>query len=292
MAQAPIMPLFTDALIGDTMHLTTEEFGAYLLILIATWRNNGSALRDDDIKMSRIIRCGLNRWRTKIKPRLIEFFDISDGLWHQKRLEKEWVTVLENKKKQAIKGRLSGVARSLKKLEIERTDVGQRFELNANPLILKKEEEEDSDSPSGESAATSAANDAQTPEEKIAPEESIDPVKALWSRGLKLLLDAGVPEKQARGLMGKWRREFGDAAVMVAIAAAENELATEPISFISACLANSRAAKESNGNGRHPPNTAATERFLASRQATLDAVFRVEQRNRTRETGDRETDCC
>jgi hypothetical protein len=37
MAQAPVMPLFTDALIGDT---TPErfEFGAYLLIMIATWR--------------------------------------------------------------------------------------------------------------------------------------------------------------------------------------------------------------------------------------------------------------
>jgi uncharacterized protein YdaU (DUF1376 family) len=39
MSQAPSMPVFTDALLGDTMRLSTEEFGAYCLLLFVTWRN-------------------------------------------------------------------------------------------------------------------------------------------------------------------------------------------------------------------------------------------------------------
>jgi uncharacterized protein YdaU (DUF1376 family) len=93
MAKAPIMPVFTDALIGDTTHLSTEQFGAYVLILLATWRNNGRALPDDDARMARLCRAGVQRWRAKLRPALVEFFDISDGLWHQHRLEKEWARV-------------------------------------------------------------------------------------------------------------------------------------------------------------------------------------------------------
>jgi uncharacterized protein YdaU (DUF1376 family) len=93
MAKAPIMPVFTDALIGDTTHLSTEQFGAYVLILLATWRNNGRALPDDDERMAHVCRAGVKRWRSKLRPAVSEFFDISDGSWRQHRLEKEWERV-------------------------------------------------------------------------------------------------------------------------------------------------------------------------------------------------------
>ncbi len=84
------MPVFTDALIGDTLHLSEAEFGAYCLILFTTWRNNGQALIDDDARLARVCRVSISRWRNKLRPILASFFDISDGFWHQKRLEKEW----------------------------------------------------------------------------------------------------------------------------------------------------------------------------------------------------------
>ena len=46
MAEAPIMPFYTDAYIGDTFHLSTIEHGAYLLLLIFMWRNGGSLNND------------------------------------------------------------------------------------------------------------------------------------------------------------------------------------------------------------------------------------------------------
>lgn len=102
------MPLFTDALIGDTTHLSTEEFGAYCLLLITTWRNNGQPFADDDVRLARICRASLHVWRSRLRPVLSAFFDISDGKWRQKRLEKEWRRVTQNIETSRTNGRLGG----------------------------------------------------------------------------------------------------------------------------------------------------------------------------------------
>jgi uncharacterized protein YdaU (DUF1376 family) len=107
MSQAPSMPIFTDALLGDTTHLSMEEFGAYCMILFVTWRNNGAALPDDDVRFARMCRVTVGRWRSKIRPALEAFFDLSGGTWRQKRLEKEWEFVQEraaNSRRNGSKG--------------------------------------------------------------------------------------------------------------------------------------------------------------------------------------------
>lgn len=137
MSQAPAMPLWTDALIGDTTHLSAEEFGAYLLILIATWRNNGQPFANDDTRLARICRVTVARFRERLRPILVSFFNLSDGSWRQKRLEKEWKYVAELSAVQSKKGKLSGEARRLKRNETDRTAVASGLEPegqpNANP---------------------------------------------------------------------------------------------------------------------------------------------------------------
>lgn len=90
MSQAPAMPLFCDAYLADTMHLSLEEHGAYLKLLMITWRNNGKPLPDDDGRLARMLGITPAKWRTKLRPVLAPFFDLSEGAWRQKRLEKEW----------------------------------------------------------------------------------------------------------------------------------------------------------------------------------------------------------
>src|SRR5580765_2089602 len=105
------MPVFIDALIGDTLHLSAEEFGAYCLILFATWRNNGRALGDDDRELARICRVSETRWRRILRPKLLGFFNISDGNWRQKRLEKEWEFVVAAREERRNAGRRGAQAR-------------------------------------------------------------------------------------------------------------------------------------------------------------------------------------
>jgi uncharacterized protein YdaU (DUF1376 family) len=91
MAEAPIMPFFTDAYLADTGHLSTIEHGAYMLILIACWRAGGT-LPNDDKRLARYAHLGSQQWQ-RIKPVIMEFFQ-SDGeqIW-QGRLMDELVAV-------------------------------------------------------------------------------------------------------------------------------------------------------------------------------------------------------
>lgn len=63
-----------------------------------------------------------------------------------------------------------------------------------------------------------------------------DPVKALFDDGVKLLTEAGTPEKQARSLIGGWRKAHGDEATRTAIQAAYDHGALAPVEFIVASL--------------------------------------------------------
>lgn len=111
MAQAPVMPVWTDALIGDTTHLSTEQFGAYVLILIATWRNNGKPLPDDDERMAHVSRVSVKKWRQKLRPVVGEFFRVDETGWHQLRLEKEWARVEQKLKQRRSAGRKGGLSK-------------------------------------------------------------------------------------------------------------------------------------------------------------------------------------
>jgi len=114
MSQAPMMPVWPDALLGDTLHLSAERFGAYLLLLFATWRNNGKPLPDDDRKLARICRSTVAHWRRALRPTVIEFFQTDDGFLHQKRLESEWNWIREKVEINKINGAAGGTATALK----------------------------------------------------------------------------------------------------------------------------------------------------------------------------------
>lgn len=48
MSSFPSLPLFTDAFLADTGHLSAQETGAYLLLLMMAWRLPECRLPDND----------------------------------------------------------------------------------------------------------------------------------------------------------------------------------------------------------------------------------------------------
>jgi uncharacterized protein YdaU (DUF1376 family) len=81
------MPLYIGDYLGDTAHLTTEQHGAYLLLLMHQWRRG--FLPADDESLAQITRCTIGRWKTKISGVVLPFFSaIAEGLI-QRRLDKE-----------------------------------------------------------------------------------------------------------------------------------------------------------------------------------------------------------
>ena len=102
MAEFPALPLFTDAYLADTGHLSGVESGAYLHLLIIAWRMPDCALPDDDLRLARWARFSPHVWK-QIKPIVMSFWDLRDGMWTQKRLldERAEVTKLSEVRRSA-----------------------------------------------------------------------------------------------------------------------------------------------------------------------------------------------
>lgn len=87
MAEFPALPLWTDAYLGDTTHLTTIEHGAYLLLLMVAWRNGGW-LPNDDKLLARYARLNMAQWG-RIRHTIMAFFIVENDRVIQRRLRDE-----------------------------------------------------------------------------------------------------------------------------------------------------------------------------------------------------------
>lgn len=77
-----------------------------------------------------------------------------------------------------------------------------------------------------------------------------DPTKFLFDSGVRLLGAAGISNKQARALVGKWRSQNSDEAVFAALGMAQREGAIDPVPFIERCLKFAAKRKsQDSGNG-------------------------------------------
>jgi len=112
MSNQPFMQFYVADYLVDTQHLTTEQHGAYLLLLMTMWHNAGS-LPNDEKKLARIARVTLKRWHI-IADSVMEFFEIEDDTITQKRLVEEYQKAVSKSEKRKTSGSLGGKAKSLK----------------------------------------------------------------------------------------------------------------------------------------------------------------------------------
>ncbi len=97
------MPLFVGDYLSDTMHLTTEQHGAYLLLMLAYWKNKGPlpAKRIQSI-------CKLNGDSWTINRGVVEEFfdtDLTPRKWTHHRIEKELQTALKRRQAAVDRGK-------------------------------------------------------------------------------------------------------------------------------------------------------------------------------------------
>lgn len=76
---------------GAVEAMTTEEVGAYLLLLCKAWRESPpGSIPDDDRILARWTRLGPDRWAECRLSVLAAFKLGTDGRWHQKRMRREY----------------------------------------------------------------------------------------------------------------------------------------------------------------------------------------------------------
>lgn len=197
----------SDALAG-MMPLTLEERGAYNTLLDLIY-DRGGPLIDNERLLAGYMNCSIRKWRM-IRDELIAKRKISinrDGLITNGRAEKEIENQSKTHRKLIEAGSKGGRTRAEnEKKDNENNESGQAT-LEAglsDPQAIPEARSQNSSVPNGTGAE--------------AP--PVDLVKLMFDDGVALLTAAGVPDRNARSLLGKWRGQVGDDEVRLALAEA------------------------------------------------------------------------
>ena len=136
MSKYPSMPLFTDAYMADTRHLSAAQHGAYLLLLMTAWRMPDCRLPDDDVFLSRCAAMDLRTWR-KNKDIVMAFWEKDEAQkFQQARLADERNYIDHMRRKNSAAGRAS----ALKRLNRDSTTVERESSENPAPMPTSKKE--------------------------------------------------------------------------------------------------------------------------------------------------------
>jgi uncharacterized protein YdaU (DUF1376 family) len=165
MAELNVMPFYTDAYLADTTHLSTEEHGAYCLLLIAMWRAGGR-LSADPAFLQRVARVSPKRW-----PRLwsvVGTFFLTDGDYIvQKRLREVYRTASARKEMSRANGkrggRPGGVPKPLKLLDVDKPTGFARDNLTESESKPRRKLSTSHEPTSHEPVAAAAATDSSKP---------------------------------------------------------------------------------------------------------------------------------
>jgi uncharacterized protein YdaU (DUF1376 family) len=229
MSAYPSLPLFTDAFLADTGHLSAQETGAYLLLLMVAWRNEGCRLPDMDEDLAAWARVDMRTWK-RLKPRIMErFWTLADGFWTQKRLTKERDIVSKRAAVARENGARGGRPKSLENDETENPAGSSRVTQKKAPNPIYTLEEINS-SKDGDAVADPMGEDLN---------------RRLFSdRVLTFVVERSTAKdaKAARALLGKWKRLAKDdtQALLDTLSKARNQ----NIADLSAWMPKALAARD------------------------------------------------
>ena len=140
MAEFPAMPLWTDAYLADTRHLSAAEHGAYLLLMMEAWRRPSCSLPDNDALLARLACMSDVEW-SAVKENVLAFWTLNSRskTWQQKRLMKEHEYLQDKRQKNK-----DAAAKRWNKTENENADgyakaMPKASQPTPTPTPLKKE---------------------------------------------------------------------------------------------------------------------------------------------------------
>lgn len=148
MAALPYMQLYIADYLADTMHLSTEEHGAYLLLMFNYWQTGRPIPKN---RLAKIARLSNDRW-IAVEASLKEFFNDNGTEWSQERIERDLEAVKTSISQKSAAGKASAQARKAKKSTKDQrngngcsTGVNQPLEQNANGNPTNKDTDTDTD---------------------------------------------------------------------------------------------------------------------------------------------------
>ncbi|MGP5331962.1 DUF1376 domain-containing protein [Pseudomonas helleri] len=130
MAALPYIQLYVADYLADTMHLTTEEHGAYLLLIFNYWQTGKPIPK---ARLARIARLSNDRW-ISVEASLSEFFNDNGNEWEHKRIEADLDAVHSAQSQRSAAGKASAEARKNKKATTKQRKSNERSTTDEIPL--------------------------------------------------------------------------------------------------------------------------------------------------------------
>ncbi|MEI7111430.1 DUF1376 domain-containing protein [Serratia sp. TMDUHS_CL] len=144
MAALPYMQFYVADYLADTMHLSTEEHGAYLLLIFNYWQT-GKPLPKN--RLAGIARLSNDRW-TDVERSLNEFFIDDGNTWIHQRIERDLLTVKGAQSQRSEAGKISAQKRAQKKAKENQSQSNDRstgVERDGNDRSTNKDPDKDKD---------------------------------------------------------------------------------------------------------------------------------------------------
>lgn len=199
MSQRPWFPFYPGEYLADTAHLTTEEHGAYLLLLCHAWNHDG-LIPEAESRRAAICKMHTNRLK-KVWETLGGYWIETGGGYSNPRMAKELAKYLEIAEKRTEAGKRGGLAKALANAPVRARG------LTTTTTTVEPKKALPLSPPSGGSPVTDAegGNGAAPP----------CPMKWIQQGYNDLAADIGLPqcktltEKRKRHIAARWR-EYPD----------------------------------------------------------------------------------
>jgi uncharacterized protein YdaU (DUF1376 family) len=226
------MPLYIADYLRDTMHLNTEQHGAYILLIMAAW-NRGGDLPGDDAQLAGVARMPLSAWR-RIRPIMSGFFVVTPETWEHKRVRAERDRAQNLSEKRRETGAKGG--RPKKETGSKEKPIGSDL-----PSQTKTPQEGRVTTSFG---STIDSSDTSVSGLKPDDGEKPDPDAQAWSLAVAVLTkQGGLSEKQARAFFGGLLKRNGMKAseLLVPLIHAEDAGTLDPQSYLVQSAQNVRS---------------------------------------------------
>ena len=238
------MPLYVSAYLADTAHLSTEEHGAYMLLLMHAWVNNGDIPSDEE-RLRRITRMDAKAWKAS-RLELLAFFyvDESGNLRHRRvdtelqRANKLTTQRIEagkasaNRRKEERKGQQTGNETAT----TVATTVDSPLQRNGRPIPIP--------------IPIPIPSEPKGSADKSAVKPPVDMAKSqLWKAAVSLLGQQGMAEPQARTFIGKLSKTYPDSDIVLkAVEGAVSEQPADARAYLRATCQRLNGERKSDGS--------------------------------------------
>jgi uncharacterized protein YdaU (DUF1376 family) len=239
--------LYPDDWIAGTVELTLEEEGAYFRLCALVY-SKGSPIPDNDRWLAGMCRVSTRRWRA-LRQALLEKgkIEIRNGRIHQLRCERELEKARIRARKLAENGSKGGrknAERSANSLNGNDTNEAKAQASRARTL----HHHHSSSNEEGSHALPASDPSGDSQPSKV----SSDSGAIIFGSCRAFLTKNGSNDRNARSLLGRWRRDHGDEAVIEVVRDAERQAVSDPVSWIIEALAHRQRDRSRGQYGRRP----------------------------------------